>query len=146
MDEDADTTATSHGVGGDSRSIGDLTKQVSRDATALVRAELALAKAEVGEKAAQSGMGLALLCVAAVVALAAVGALTAAAIMALTLVLAGWLSALIVAAAGFVIVGIVAKLGVTRLWAVASPLPEQTVESLKEDVQWVKQHAKSGLK
>jgi hypothetical protein len=37
MDEDADTT-TSHGVGGDSRSIGDLTKQVSRDATALVRA------------------------------------------------------------------------------------------------------------
>jgi uncharacterized membrane protein len=139
---------TNHGATTDAnghRSIGDLTKQLSRDATELIRAELDLAKLEVSAKAKRSAMGAALLAGAAVFVLVVVGSLAAAAIAALSTAVATWLAALIVAGAALAIMLVLAMVGVSRLRAGTPPVPENAVESVKEDVQWVKTRAKSGL-
>lgn len=128
----------------DQRSIGELTRALSRDAAALVRAELALARLEMTEKARRSAVGGGLVAMALVVLLAAMGTLTAAAVMGLATALPAWLSALIVAAALLAVGGVMVKLGATRLRAATPPLPSDTVESAKEDVQWLKQQSTSG--
>lgn len=128
----------------DQRSIGELTRTLSRDAAALVRAELALARLEMTEKARQSAVGGGLVVTALVVMLAAAGTLAAAAVMGLATALPAWLAAMIVAAVLLAVGGVMAKLGATRLRAATPPVPSDTVESAKEDVQWLKQQATSG--
>lgn len=142
MRETTEQTATG---GNGHRSIGELTKRLSRDATELIRAELDLAKLEMSEKARRSAMGAGLLAAAAVFGIVVLGALTAAAIAALSMVVDTWLAALIVAGVALLITGLLAMLGVSRLKSATPPVPEHAVESVKEDVQWVKARAKSGL-
>ena len=55
-----------------------------------------------------------------------------------------WLAALIVAAIAAGIAAIAAVTGIRALRSAGPPLPLNTVESAKEDVAWVKTHAKSG--
>jgi len=143
---DAQTPVEEGANGRAGRSIGDLTKQLSRDASALVRGELELARMEVAAKAKRLAVGAALVVAAVVLGLVVLGALSAAAIMALMSTFAGWLSALIFAGVVLVVVAVLAKVGVSRLRAGASPVPERVVESVKEDVQWVKTRAQPGLK
>jgi uncharacterized membrane protein YqjE len=123
------------------RSIGELTKAVSRDAAALVRAEVDLAKREMSAKAKQSAAGGALGGVALVLLLAALGALTAAAVAGLATAMATWLAALIVAAVLVVLAAIFGLVAVSRLKKGTPPAPTETIESAKEDVQWLKRHA-----
>jgi hypothetical protein len=128
----------------DHRSIGELARALSRDAAALVRAELQLARLEMTEKARQSAVGVGLIGAALMMMLAAVGTLTAAAVTALAIVLPAWLAALIVAAALLITAAVTARLAAGRLRAATPPLPSDTVESAKEDVQWLKHQATSG--
>ena len=128
----------------DDRSLGDLTRQLSRDVSALVRSEVALAKAEVSERASTMARGVALVAVGAVFALIVISCVVAAAVAALSLVVDVWLAALIVAAMAAAIAAIAALTGIRALRSAGPPLPLDTVESAKEDVAWVKTHAKSG--
>lgn len=128
----------------DDRSVSELTKELLRDVSELVRREVDLAKVELADKVRRLGMGIGLAIVGAVLLLVALGALTATAIIALATTLSTWLAALIVTIVVGMIGTIVLIVGMRVLRRGAPPVPEQTVESVKEDIAWVKTRAKSG--
>ena len=125
------------------RPIGELLKQLSHETTMLVRQELDLAKAEMAQKGRKAGLGAGLLSGAAVFGLLALGALTAFFILALDGALPNWAAALIVAAVYGAIAGVLALRGKERVQEAGKPVPEQTKETVKEDVEWAKTRARS---
>lgn len=118
--------------------IGDLLKQLSQETTTLVRQELELAKAEMAEKGKKAGKGAGMFGGAGVVGFLALGVLTAALILALDTGMKAWLAALIVGVVYAAIAGVLALTGKKEVQQATPPVPEQTVESVKEDVQWAK--------
>jgi len=127
-------------------SIGELVKDLSRETSTLVRQEVELAKAEVTETAREYAMGSGLIAVAAVLAFFAFGALTAAAIAALALIFEPWLAALIVAGAYLLVGGIMGAVGYNRLKRGGTPVPDETVETIREDVKWLKEKTKAATR
>jgi hypothetical protein len=121
------------------QSIGELAKQLSDQTSRLVRQEVELAKAELGEKARSAGIGAGMFGGAGMLGLYALGALTAAAILALATAVAAWLGALIVAAVYGAIAGILAMTGKTRMRRATPPMPQEALQSAKEDVEWTKE-------
>ncbi len=104
----------------------------------LAKQELRLAKAEMGEKGRKAGPGIGMIGGAGVVALLAAGTLTAFLILALDGVMPNWLAALII---GLVYAAAAAALyfaGKGRVEEAGPLVPEQTVETVKEDVEWAK--------
>ena len=128
------------------QSIPDLLKRLSEETTTLVRQEIELAKAEATEKGKKAGVGAGLVGGGGVIALLAAGALTAAIIMALDQAMAGWLAALIVALVYGAIAGVLALQGKEKLQDAGPPVPEQTIETVKEDARWAKTRARSAGK
>ncbi len=126
------------------RSIAELLRQLSDQTTTLVRQELDLAKAELTVKGKQAGLGAGMFGGAGVFGLYGVGALTAGVILALSTAVAGWLAALIIAAVYGAIAGGLALTGKSKVQEAVPPMPEQTVESVKDDVEMTKQRAKEG--
>jgi membrane protein len=120
-------------------SVSQLVQQMSAQISALVRDELALATAEMKRKGAKAGIGIGMGGAGAVVALLGLGALVAAAILGLAIVLAPWLAALIIGAVLLVIAGVISAAGLTQVRKSAPPLPEQAVQSTKRDIETVKE-------
>lgn len=125
------------------RPMSELVKQLADQTTALVRQEVELAKAELSEKGKRAGIGAGMFGGAGVVGLYAVGALTAALILVLATAVEGWLAALIVGVVYAAIAGVLALMGRTKVQQATPAAPERTVETVKEDVEWVKQSAKT---
>ena len=125
------------------RPIGDLLKQLSEETTTLVRQELELAKAEVAEKGKKAGTGAGMFGGAGVAAFLGLGALTAALIAALDAAMPLWLAALIAGLLWLAVAGVLALQGRNKVQQATPPVPEQTTESVKEDVQWAKTRAQS---
>ena len=123
--------------------IGELLRRLSDEATTLVRKEIELAKAEMSEKGRKAGAGAGMFGGAAATGLMALGALTACLILALNHAVTDWLAALIVALAWGAVAAVLALNGKHKTDEVGQPVPEQAVESVKEDVQWAKTQAKS---
>jgi MFS family permease len=123
--------------------MADLVKRVSTDVSTLVRDELALAKLELANKGKQAGLGAGLLGGGGVMAWFGVGALVAAAILGLATVLDGWAAALIVAGALFLLAGLLALLGRGRLMRGIPPVPQETLASIRADVDEVKGRVRS---
>jgi hypothetical protein len=122
----------------DQRSLGELFAELSRETSALVRGEVALAKTELAQKAARVGRDAGMVALGG--ALAHAGALAVAAAIILLLVVAGippWLAALIVgigiAAGGYLL----AQKGLSALKN-EDIAPKQTIETVKETAQWAK--------
>lgn len=128
----------------DDRSMPELLKQLSDQTATLVRQELELAKVELTAKGKQAGIGAGMFGAAGVVGLYAVGALTAAVILALSLAMSGWVAALIVAAVYGLVAGGLALTGRERVSRGVPPTPEQMVQTVKEDVDYARQRAKEG--
>jgi lipopolysaccharide export LptBFGC system permease protein LptF len=124
------------------RSLAELTRQLSDQATTLARKEVELAKAEMSLKAKRLGVGAGAFGVAGLIGMLALGALTAAAILALAEALDVWLAALIVAVVYATVAGVLALVGRGRVQAGTPPVPDETVESVKEGVEWAKTSAK----
>jgi uncharacterized membrane protein YqjE len=120
------------------RPIGELLKRFSQEMSTLVRQEVALAKAEVAQKAKDARTGATLLGAAAGAALIAVASLTAFVILLIAVALPAWAAALIVAAATAAAAALLARHGIRKLAEAAPPVPEQTIETVKEDVEWLK--------
>jgi uncharacterized membrane protein YqjE len=120
------------------RPIGDLVKQLASQTSTLVRQELDLAKAEMSQKAATAGKGAGLLGGAAVTGLLAAGALTACLILVLSEAIDAWLAALIVAVVLGAVAAALGLAGRNKVREATPPVPEQTVETVKEDVEWAK--------
>ena len=125
------------------RSLGELLKQLSQETTQLVHQEIELAKAELTEKGRQAGMGAGMFGGAGAIGLAALGALTACFILALDNVMPAWLAALLVAVVYGVVAFVLVKQGQAKLKQATPPVPEQTVETVKEDVEWAKNQMRS---
>lgn len=125
------------------QSVAELLQRLSDQSTTLIRQEIALAKAELSAKGKRAGLGAGMFGGAGVFGLYAVGALTACVILALSTAMTGWLAALIVTVAYGVIAGALALIGRRKVQQATPPVPEQTIESVKEDVEWTKTRAKA---
>ncbi len=130
----------------DDRSTGELLKELSQQTSTLVRQELELAKAEMSEKGKQAGMGAGMFGGAGLFGLLALIALTACFVMALDRAMVDWLAALVVAAAYAAIAGVLALQGRNKVREAAPAVPEQTVETVKEDVEWAKTQRQSAAR
>jgi len=124
-------------------STGELIRQLSEQTSTLVRQELELAKAELSEKGKRAGIGAGMFGAAGVAGLLALGALTACLILLLDKGMDVWVAALIIAVVYAAAAAILALIGRDRMRESMPPAPEETVESVKEDVQWAKSRAKS---
>ena len=120
------------------RPIGELLKQLANETTTLVRQELDLAKAEMREKAGKAGPGFGMWGAAGLTALLALGSLTAFVILALDGVMPNWLAALIVGLVYAAVAGVLYVSGKQRVEEAGSPVPQKTIETVKEDVEWAK--------
>ena len=130
----------------DDRSVGDLLKELSEQTSTLVRQELDLAKAEMSEKGKQAGMGAGMFGGAGLFGLLAMIALTACLVMALDRVMVDWLAALVVTAVYAAIAGALALQGRNKVREAAPAVPEQTRDTLKEDVEWAKTQRQSAAR
>jgi uncharacterized membrane protein YqjE len=119
-------------------SVAELVRQLSEQTTRLVRDEVELAKAELEQKAKHAGVGAGMFGGAGLFGLYALGALTATLILALSTAVAGWLAALIVTVAYAAIAGVLALTGKGRVQRATPPVPEEAVESTKEDIEWTR--------
>jgi Putative Actinobacterial Holin-X, holin superfamily III len=125
-------------------SFGELVKQLTQGLGTLARQEIQLAKAELSQKAKQAGVGTRMFGAATVAGLMALVALTACLIATLDLVMPIAVAAIIVTVIWAAVAGVLALAGRNRMKAATPPVPEQTVESVKEDVQWLKSRMSSG--
>ena len=123
------------------RPLADLATQLSNQTTELVRHEVELAKAELRVKGKRAGVGAGMFGGAGALGVYALGALTAAIIAGIAEALPVWASALIVAALYGAVAGILALRGKKKVQQATPPLPEETVQSVKEDVRYTKQRA-----
>jgi uncharacterized membrane protein YqjE len=119
------------------QSIGDLLRQLSEETSTLVRQEMALARAELTEKGKRAGTGAGMLGGAGIAALLTLGTLTACLILVLNEFMDAWLAALILTVVWAAVAGVLALQGRNRVQDATPPAP-QTVETLKEDVEWAK--------
>lgn len=135
---DAGTAGNGNGISAEDSSLGEIVGRLTGDFTNLMRAEIALAKAEAKEEAAQAGKG------AGMLAGAGVAGHLVLVFLSLTLMFAleglidniGW-SALIVAVLWAIVAAVLASTGRKNLKRATPPMQE-TVETLKEDAQWAK--------
>lgn len=123
--------------------VGDLVKELSGQVSTLVRQEVALAKAEVSEKGKQAGVGAGMFGGAGVAGLLMLGSLTAFLVLVLHLAMPAWAAALIVTVLWGAVAGVLALQGRTKLQEMGKPVPEQTIETVKEDLQWARHPTKS---
>lgn len=118
--------------------MGELFKHLSDDLSTLVRQELKLAQAEMTDKGKKAGVGAGMLGGAGLVGVLALAALTTFFIALLATAMVVWLAALIVTVVYAAAAGALALFGKNRVSEATPPVPEQTVETVKEDVQWAK--------
>ncbi len=129
------------------RPIGELLKQLSQETSTLVKQELELAKAEMAQKGKHAGLGAGFIGAGALFGLGAFGAITACLIALLaTAVDHVWLAALIVTLAYGAVAAVLGQQGTDKIQEAAPAAPEQTVESVKEDVEWAKTQTRSGAR
>jgi Putative Actinobacterial Holin-X, holin superfamily III len=128
------------------RPIGEVAKELTSDVSLLVRQEIELAKAEMAEKGRTAAPGLGMFGGAGIVALCAAGALTAFLVLVFSLFLPEWAAALIVGAALAAVAYVLIRQGKERVAEAGTPVPEQTIETVKEDVEWAKTRASSARK
>ena len=119
------------------RSLGDLFSELAAETGTLVRQEVALAQAELSGKATRVGKQVGFLAVGGAIGYAAMLAIMAGVIIGLSNFIPAWIAALLVgavvgAASFFLISSAIERLKNTNL------KPEESVESIKEDAQWLK--------
>ena len=126
-------------------STGELMKELSDQTTTLVKQEIELAKAELAQKGKTAGIGAGMFGGAGLFGVGAFAALTTFLIALLDGALPIWLAALIVGVVYAVVAGVLAITGKNKVKEATPVAPEQAMESVKEDVQWAKTRAKSGM-
>ncbi|MFL5861265.1 MAG: phage holin family protein [Solirubrobacteraceae bacterium] len=125
-------------------SMGALFKELSDDLSTLVRQELRLAQAEMTEKGKKAGVGIGMFGGAGLITFLALQTLTACLVALLATAMDVWIAALIITAVYAAGAGVLALTGKKQVSEATPPVPEQTTETLKEDVQWAKTQLPSG--
>ena len=120
------------------RSLGELFSDLSQQTAELIRQEMRLAKAELSDKLSDVGKHVAMIAAAAVFGLAALMAVTAGIVLLLVeFGVAPWLSAVITAVVMGLVAFLLAQSGLAALRK-KSIAPVETIDSLKETTQWLK--------
>lgn len=131
------TRANANSPTGEQPSLGQLIGDISDDLSRLFRKEVELAKTEVREEAKKAGKAAGMLGGAGLAGYLVVVLLTLAVMFGLGNVMdLGW-AALIMAVIWAAIGAALYSVGQRRLRTV-SPVPHRTVDTLKEDAQWLK--------
>jgi len=120
------------------QSLGELIGRLSKDLGTLVHQEIELAKAEMTEKGKKAGLGAGMFGGAGVAALLALISLTITAILVLNAWMKDWLAALIVTLVWAAVAAVLALRGREEIRQMGGPVPEQTKETIKEDIEWAK--------
>jgi|SRR3954447_13566643 len=128
------------------RPVGEVARNLTADLSLLLRQEIDLAKAEMAEKGRTAAPGVGMFGGAGVVSLCAAGALTAFLVLVLAIFLPEWAAALIVGVVLAAVAYVLVKQGKERVAEAGKPVPEQTIETVKEDVEWAKTRASSARK
>jgi uncharacterized membrane protein YqjE len=123
------------------RSLSEVLQDVMRNVQEIVRSEVRLAKTEIREEAVKAKSATLLLGAGAVTAIFAILFLLLMIAHALALVMPSWAAALIVGAALAVVASVMLTAGIQRFKQI-HPTPARTVETIKENVEWAKQHTK----
>jgi hypothetical protein len=126
-------------MNGDQRSVGELISDAINQFSALVRNEVALARAEIASKASAAAMGIGLVAAGAIVAIPALVLLLfalAAGLMALGM--SPGFAYLAVAILAFVVSGVLVFVGLQRLSAKALK-PTRTIAEIHRDIAAVKE-------
>lgn len=123
--------------------MSELFKQLSNDLSTLVRQELRLAQGEMTEKGKRAGFGAGMFGGAGVIGLVALGTFSACLIAALSKAMDVWLAALIVTVIYVALAGVLALSGKQHVSQASPAVPEQTIETIKEDARWAKTQVKS---
>jgi uncharacterized membrane protein YqjE len=119
------------------QSVGDLLGRVTGDLSTLMRKEVELAKVEMKEEATKAGKASGMLVGAGLVGYLVLVFVSLAVMFGLDQVMPiGW-AALITAVLLGIVAAVLFVVGRKQFQQV-NPKPEQTVETLKEDVQWAK--------
>ena len=126
------------------RSIFELIGEIPTLVTDLVSREIELVKTELIAKIKALGIGAGLIAGALVVLLGMVGVLLTAAILALSLIMPGWLAALLVAAVLLIIAIIIGLIGYRILKKGVPPVPTESIDSIKRDIRAIKGIGKRG--
>jgi len=113
------------------RGLGAAAKLVSERASSIVRLELQLAAAELKKKVVALGLGIALLVAAALFGLFGLAFALATVAAALATVVSTWLALLIVTGGLFLLVGLLALLGLRSVRKGTPPLPTQAIAEAK---------------
>jgi hypothetical protein len=121
-------------------SIGDLTAQLGEQLSRLVRDEMRLAQAELKEKGKRAGIGAGLFGSAGLITFYGLACLVAAAVLGLSQVLDGWLSALIIGLGLLSLAAVAALMGKGQVQQAAPLVPEEAVASTKKDIDAAKGH------
>lgn len=141
---DLDRSTSAGGVGDpgtDEASLGELFSSLTTDLSQLVRSEMELARVEIREEASKAGKAAGMLGGGALVGYLALILLSFAAAWGLAEVVdAGW-AFLIVGLVVAAVAAVLALAGKKRLEQV-HPVPEQTVDTLKEDARWARAQVK----
>lgn len=120
------------------QSIGDLFSELATETSTLIRQEVALAQAEMTQKATKIGKDVGYLVVGGTIANAALLAIVGAVIVGLAHFISLWLSALIVGIVIAIVAGILISMALKSLKE-TNLKPKETVETLKEDAKWLKE-------
>ncbi|SMQ74172.1 phage holin family protein [Agreia sp. VKM Ac-1783] len=120
------------------KSLGELLGELPGLLTKLVKDEIEGLKREITSRLAKLGVGAALFVVAALLGFFALAVLIAAAVLGLATVFEPWAAALIVAGGLLIIVAILVLVGVRSIKKGIPPVPENSVDSLKKDVNAIK--------
>jgi hypothetical protein len=123
------------------RSLGDLFVGLTDDMSTLMRQEIKLAKAETMETVSQAARSAGMMVGGGLVAYAGLILLLIAAAIAMGSVMPYWLSTLLVGIVTIVVGVILLQSGRSAI-SNLSIVPEKTVESIKEDAEWVKEQVR----
>ena len=118
--------------------VGELVGQLTEQVSLLVRDELALAQAELKAKGKAAGLGAGLFGGAGLVAAYGLGVLIAAAVLGLAVAVDAWLAALIVGVVVLAVAGVMALVGKKQVTKATPPLPTESIEGVRQDVDALK--------
>src|SRR5689334_22408064 len=124
------------------QSTAELVQRASEQISRLVKDELTLAKAELAEKGKHAGIGIGLFGTSGVLGLYGIGAAIATLIILFDIFLPLWLAALIWTVVLFLVAGVLALIGKNQVTKAVPPEPMAAIESVKLDVDEVKQAVK----
>ena len=119
----------------------ELLRSLLADIRLMLQREAELAKLEVKDRGSRLGIAGGILAGAAVVALLALGTLIAAVVAGFAIVLPLWAAALIVGTVLILVAVVIFFVGRARMRAVGTLAPTATIETAREDVEWIRREA-----